>query len=93
MIFSDSMHPLAKALIGVLIVVAALYFIFAGIPGYLKPALPDVLTVLNGAIPLFVILLGIFVAWLEWDEWKIERELTKEEKKLQAEKKKARRKK
>jgi hypothetical protein len=87
------MHPLAKALIGVLIVVAALYYIFAGIPGYLKPALSDVLTVLNGAIPLFVILLGIFIAWLEWDEWKIERELAKEEKKLQAEKKKARRKK
>jgi hypothetical protein len=87
------MHPLAKALIGVLIVVAALYYIFAGIPGYLKPALPDVLTVLNGAIPLFVILLGIFIAWLEWDEWKIERELAKEEKKLQTEKKKARRKK
>ena len=87
------MHPLAKALIGVLIVVAALYYIFAGIPGYLRPALPDVLTVLNGAIPLFVILLGIFIAWLEWDEWKIERELAKEEKKLQAEKKKARRKK
>jgi len=87
------MHPLAKALIGVLIVVAALYYIFAGIPGYLKPALPDVITVLNGAIPLFVILLGIFIAWLEWDEWKIERELAKEEKKLQAENKKARRKK
>jgi hypothetical protein len=87
------MHPLAKALIGVLIVVAALYYIFAGIPGYLKPALPDVITVLNGAIPLFVILLGIFIAWLEWDEWKIERELAKEEKKLQAEKKKVRRKK
>jgi hypothetical protein len=87
------MHPLAKALIGVLIVVAALYYIFAGIPGYLRPALPDVLTVLNGAIPLFVILLGIFIAWLEWDEWKIERELAKEEKKLEAEKRKAKRKK
>jgi len=87
------MHPLAKALIGVLIVVAALYYIFAGIPGYLKPALPDVLTVLNGAIPLFVILLGVFIVWLEWDEWKIERELAKEEKKLEAEKKRSRRRK
>jgi hypothetical protein len=81
------MHPLAKAFIGVLIVIAALYYIFAGIPGYLDRALPDVLTVLNGAIPLFVILLGIFIAWLEWDEWKIERELAKEEKKLERERK------
>ncbi len=87
------MHPLAKALIGVLIAIAAVYYIFAGIPGYLKPALPDVLTVLNGAIPLFVILLGVFIAWLEWDEWKIEKELEKEEKKLEAEKKRTRRKK
>jgi len=85
------MHPLAKAFIGVLIVIAALYYIFAGIPGYLKPAMKDVITVLNGAIPLFVILLGIFIAWLEWDEWKIERELKKEEKKLEAERKRAKR--
>jgi hypothetical protein len=86
------MHPLVKAFIGVLIVIAALYYIIAGVPGYLKPALPDVLTVLNGAIPLFVILLGVFIVWLEWDEWKIERELAKEEKKLEAEKKRSRRK-
>jgi len=87
------MHPLAKAFIGVLIVVASVYYIFAGIPGYLRPALPDVITVLNGAIPLFLILLGVFIAWLEWDEWKIEKELEKEEKKLEAEKRKARKKK
>ncbi|MCC5994403.1 MAG: hypothetical protein LM587_02330 [Candidatus Aenigmarchaeota archaeon] len=80
------MHPLAKAFIGVLVVLAALYYIFVGIPGYLRPALPDVLTVLNGAVPIVVILLGTFIVWLEWDEWKIERELAKEEKKLEKEK-------
>ena len=87
------MHPLLKASIGVLIVVAALYYIFSGIPGYVKPALSDVLVVLNGAIPLFLILLGVFIAWLEWDEWKIEKELAKEEKKLEAEKKRGRKRK
>ncbi|MGC9059026.1 MAG: hypothetical protein ACP5H3_01280 [Candidatus Aenigmatarchaeota archaeon] len=87
------MHPLVKALIGVIVVLAALYYVFAGIPGFLKPALPDVITVLNGAIPLFVILLGIFIVWLEWDEWKIEKELKKEEEKLEREKRKSRRKK
>jgi hypothetical protein len=81
------MNPLAKAFIGVIILLVALYYIFAGIPGYLKPALPDVLTVLNGVIPILVILLGAFIIWLEWDEWKIERELEKEEKKLEKEKK------
>jgi hypothetical protein len=86
------MHPLAKAFIGVIIIIAALYYIFAGIPGYLNPAWPDVLTVLNGAIPVFVILLGAFIVWLEWDEWKIERELAKEEKKLEKERKRRKKK-
>ena len=75
------MHPLAKALVGVVLVVASLYYIIQGIPGLLKPALTDVLVVLNGSIPLFILLLGIFIVWLEWDEWKIEQELKREERK------------
>ncbi|MCS7093697.1 MAG: hypothetical protein RMJ18_00725 [Candidatus Aenigmarchaeota archaeon] len=87
------MHPLIKALMGVIIVVASIYYIFAGIPGYLKPALSDVLVVLNGAIPIFVLLIGVFIIWLEWDEWKIERELAKEEKEAEKKEKRAKRKK
>jgi hypothetical protein len=86
------MHPLAKALIGVLIVVLSVAYIAVGIPGLVKPAWQDVLTVLNGGLPLLFILIGIFIAWLEWDEWKIERELAMEEKKLEEERKRRKRK-
>ncbi|MEM5815685.1 MAG: hypothetical protein QXL14_01410 [Candidatus Aenigmatarchaeota archaeon] len=87
------MHPLAKALIGVILVLASIYYIFAGIPGVLAPALKDVLTVINGALPLFVLLLGVLIVWLEWDEWKIEKELQKEEKEMEKKERKSRRKK
>ena len=79
------MHPLVKAFIGLLILVASLYYIFFGltIPGVvtLKPALRDVLVVLNGAVPIFTALIGFFIIWLEYDEWKIEKELREEEEK------------
>jgi len=39
------------------------------------------LTVLAGVIPIFLILLGLLIVWLEVDEMKMEKELRKEEKK------------
>ena len=44
-------------------------------------------TVLQGVIPPFLILLGVFIIWLELDEWRIERELKAEEKKAKKKKK------
>jgi len=48
--------------------------------------------VLTGVIPAFLILLGLFVVWLEVDEMKAEKELKKEEEKSE-EKKPARKRK
>jgi hypothetical protein len=85
------MHPIAKMIIGIILVLASLYYIISGFPAYnIKPAWPDLLVVLNGAIPLLILLIGVFVVWLEWDEWKIERELAEEERKERARKKKKR---
>lgn len=79
------MHPLGKAFIGVLLIAAAVWYIVEGlvIPGVisLAPAWNDVKVVLNGSIPLLVLLIGFFIAWLEYDEWKIEKELKQEEEK------------
>ncbi len=78
---SEFMQPIAKMIIGVILVIASLYYIIYGLPSYnIKPAWHDLLTVLNGAIPILVLLIGVFIVWLEWDEWKVERELAKEEK-------------
>ena len=43
--------------------------------------------VLTGVIPPFLILLGLFVVWLEVDEMKAEKELRKEEEKSKPEEK------
>jgi len=75
------MHPIIKALMGVVLIVVSVYYLAKGIPGILKPAWPDMLVVLNGAVPLFVLLLGVLIVLVEWDEWKIEQELKKEEEK------------
>ncbi|MEM5828176.1 MAG: hypothetical protein QW197_01565 [Candidatus Aenigmatarchaeota archaeon] len=73
------MHPLVKAFLGIVIAVAAIYYIFKGVPFLsLKPALSDVITVLNGGIPVMLVFLGLFIAWLYYDEWKIEKELQRE---------------
>ena len=87
------MGAIGKLLIGVLLVIGSLWWIFyaksltyylqayLGIKVMPEAALHNFLTVLNGAIPPLICLIGIFIVWLEYDEWKIERELAREEKK------------
>ncbi|MEM0480943.1 MAG: hypothetical protein QXQ14_02030 [Candidatus Aenigmatarchaeota archaeon] len=84
------MHPLVKSFIGILIALAGLYYALYGIPGIIKPAIQDVKVVINGAIPIVLVLLGFFIAWLYYDEWKIEKELKEE---VEKEEKEAKRKK
>lgn len=45
-------------------------------------------TVLQGIIPPFLVVVGLFIIWLELDEWRIEKELKEEEKKEKKVKKK-----
>ena len=83
------MHPIVKAFIGIIVTLAAVYYIFQGIPFLgIGPALRDVIVVLNGGIPLMVAFLGLFIEWLYYDEWKIEKELQRELKKEEEEEKK-----
>ncbi|MEM5882618.1 MAG: hypothetical protein QXQ77_00015 [Candidatus Aenigmatarchaeota archaeon] len=75
------MHPAAKIVIGLILIVASIYYIIKGVPGYFEPGWPALLTVLKGVIPLGVLLIGIFIVWLEWDELRIEKEIKAEEEK------------
>jgi cytochrome c-type biogenesis protein CcmH/NrfF len=81
------MHPLLKALIGIAIAIIGIYITFYGIPGIIEPLKQQVITVILGAIPVFLVMFGIFIAWLYYDEWKIEKELKKEEKQEKKKKK------
>jgi len=90
------MHPAGKLLIGVILLLVPLGFYAyefmyeplmipgTGIRLYL---LRSLWTVLQGVIPPFLIVIGLFIIWLELDEWRIERELKIEEKKTKRKKK------
>ena len=90
------MHPAGKLLIGVILLVVPLglyayEFMYESlmIPGtgiYLNLK-GSLWTVLQGIIPPFLIVIGLFIIWLELDEWRIERELKIEEKKAKRKKK------
>jgi hypothetical protein len=86
------LHPLVKIIFGVLLVVGSIWWVFQGPDATkisqlvyqwtgIQPtgyALGDIVTLANGGAPAFLFLLGIFIIWLELDEWKIEKELAVE---------------
>ena len=89
------MHPLAKMLIGIILLLVPLgtyaYEYTTGpktIYGISVPLLSSLKTVLLGIIPPFLIIIGLFIIWLELDEWRIEKELKAEEEKAKKKKKK-----
>jgi hypothetical protein len=91
------LHPVVKILLGLLLIIVGAYWILYGpsassLNAVLAPYLAllgakpvatwnDFVLLFNAGFPPFIILIGIFIVWIEWDEWKIERELAAEEKK------------
>ena len=76
------MHALAKAFIGLILMIGTVAVVFYDYyQGWGLGLLPAFIVVLKGMIPPLVFLIGLFIFWLEIDEWKIERELAKEEEK------------
>ena len=91
------MHVVLKLLIGVILLVLPLglyAYEFMNPQDPLKvPVIDKALdlkgslwTVLQGMIPPFLIVIGLFIIWLELDEWRIEKELKAEEKKAKKKK-------
>ena len=84
------MHIVAKIIIGILLVIGSAWWVAQGSQAFIaRSGIADLITVINGALPVLVFVLGIFIVWLELDELRIERELKAEEEK----EKKAKRKK
>ena len=90
------MNPLAKAFIGIILMIATVAVMVWSMENPTIPGttivMPNLVRafgiVLLGIIPPFIFLIGLFIFWLEIDEWKIERELQKEEEKEKKRKKK-----
>ncbi|MBI2547429.1 MAG: hypothetical protein HYW23_03205 [Candidatus Aenigmarchaeota archaeon] len=82
---------LLKIIIGVIFIVVSAWWIIDG-SSYLepikssftvtsRPALADLITVINGSLPLFVILIALLIVWLELDGMRIRKEIKTEDKK------------
>jgi len=65
------MHPIIKILFGAVLLIAGVWYMYTNQYG----AWSDFLTVVNGLVPPFVVLMGVFVIWLELDELKVESEI------------------
>ncbi len=69
------MRGAAKALIGLIVLAVGVAMFadewgFHAFPGTIK-WWSSFLTVLAGAIPVVLILVGLFIVWLEWDQMKV----------------------
>lgn len=65
------MHPIIKILFGAILLIGSVTYVYTNQYG----AWSDFLTVVNGIVPPFVGLVGLFIIWLELDELKVEREI------------------
>ncbi|HDJ96635.1 MAG TPA: hypothetical protein ENG45_01005 [Candidatus Aenigmarchaeota archaeon] len=74
------MHALVKAFIGLILMIGTVAVMFYDYyQGWGLGLIPAFILVVKGILPPFIFLIGLFIFWLEIDEWKIERELAKEE--------------
>ena len=83
------MNATVKVIIGAILMVGSIWWIFTGsIQVIGRSGWEDLKTLLNGAIPVLVFVVGICIVWLEMDELRIEKELKTEERKSRAKKRK-----
>lgn len=79
------MNAAVKVIVGLILVVIGLGLLANGVLFDITTLgtfwLRNFLVTLTGVIPPFLILIGLFVVWLELDEIKAEKELKAEEKK------------
>ncbi len=90
------MHAAVKVLLGLVLVLIGLGLFVDSLPGMEIVGsgswipgdwLTNFLILLTGFIPPFLILIGLFVVWLEIDEIKAEREIRAEEEREERERK------
>ena len=75
------MNSAVKVLLGLIFIGIGLWMFFDSVFTQIIPIpwLENFIIVITGMIPPFLILVGLFVVWLEMDEIKAEREIKAEE--------------
>ncbi len=84
--YMSQANNIIKIIIGIVILVIGIVW-YTGIPGTFDGFLKDLLTILAGSIGLFLLFVGLIVAWMGYDDYKMDKEMAKEEKKETPEKK------
>jgi len=78
------MHAALKVILGFILIIIGLGFFVNSISSILPVGtfwIENFIIVLTGVIPIFLILIGLFIVWLEIDELKAQKELKEETKK------------
>jgi uncharacterized membrane protein YwzB len=81
------MRAIIKLIIGAILMIAAIWWLIQGSETLIgkfsfdNRGISDLVTLLNGGVPLGIFFIGLFIVWLELDEIKIDREIKSEEKK------------
>jgi len=74
------MHPAGKVIIGLILIALGLGLFMDEVSPWLVgyPWITSFVTVLAGVIPIMLVLIGLFVVWLEIDEIRAQKELKTE---------------
>ncbi len=75
----SSSGNIVKMLIGIVILVIGLVW-YTGVSGYLGYWI-ELVDLLKATIGLFLLFVGLIVAWMGYDDYKMDAEMAKEEKK------------
>ncbi len=73
-------NNIIKMFIGIVLLVVGLVW-YTGIPGYFEGNLSKLFDLLRATIGLFLLFVGLIVAWMGYDDYKMDKEMAQEEKK------------
>lgn len=76
----SSAGNIVKMLVGIIILIAGIVW-YSGIPGVFIGFLGPLLVLIEGCVGLFLLFVGLIVAWMGYDDYKMDQEMAKEEKK------------
>ncbi|MDD5473734.1 MAG: hypothetical protein PHU34_06255 [Candidatus Methanoperedens sp.] len=76
----SSAGNIVKMLIGIVVLVIGVVW-YTGIPGLFVGFKSQLLALIEATVGLFLLFVGLIVAWMGYDDYKMDKEMAKEEKK------------
>lgn len=80
----SSAGNIIKMLVGIVILVAGIVW-YSGLDwlsgGIFSGFLKELIVLIEGSVGLFLLFVGLIVAWMGYDDYKMDKEMAKEEKK------------